>query len=223
MLALAVESRRLAAILAAIHPGEFHPIETFAARPRSRHSGDAAIALKVPFRHGSLMQRDEVHASIEETIVARFWKERYASSRHSNKMKGECDGVYQCDCGLTPRDNLLVQWVYFVNVCQFDFQFLSLRQLEVCLEYFRKKFPGSSRISIGAADHWEVQRWFERLPKGLRREPNRLKIVKALERALTAFTTRQATGGRTYRPSEGKHPHMAQRRRSRIMPRAFPG
>ena len=156
-------------------------------------------------------------------MVARFWKERYASSRHSNKMKGECDGVYQCDCGLTPRDNLLVQWVYFVNVCQFDFQFLSLRQLEVCLEYFRKKFPGSSRISIGAADHWEVQRWFERLPKGLRREPNRLKIVKALERALTAFTMRQATGGRTYRPSEAKHPHMAQRRRSRIMSGAFPG
>jgi hypothetical protein len=213
----------LAAILAAIHPGEFDPIETFAARPRSRHSGHAAITLKVPSRHGSLMPQDEFHASIEETIVARFWKERYASSRHSNKMKGECDGVHQCDCGLTPRDNLLVQWVYFVNVCQFDFQFLSLRQLEVCLEYFRKKFPGSSRISIGAADHWEVQRWFERLPKGLRREPNRLKIVKALERALTAFTMRQATGGRTYRPSEAKHPHMAQRQRFRITPRAFPG
>ncbi len=141
-------------------------------------------------------------------MVARFWKERYASNRHSNKMKGECDGVRQCDCGLTPRDNLLVQWVYFVNVCQFDFQFLSLRQLEVCLEYFRKKIPGSSRVDIGAADHWEVQRWYERLPTGLRREPNRLKIVNALERASIAFATQPVPEGRRKRPS--KEPNSVQ-------------
>lgn len=132
--------------------------------------------------------------------MARFWKERYDSYRHSDKMQGEIDGVYQPGCDLTPRRNLLVQWVYFVNVCQFDFQFMSLRQLEVCLAYFRKKIPGSSRTKIGAADHWEVQRWYERLPRGLRREPNRLKIVKALERALTAFTSGQSrTGGESVR------------------------
>ena len=122
--------------------------------------------------------------------MARFWRERYVADRHSNKMKGEIDGVYQFDVDLTPRDNLLVRWVYFVNVCQFDFQFLSLRQLEVCVEYFRKKIPGSRRIYFGSwlpGDRWEFLRWYERLPKGLRREPNRLKIVKALERALTTF------------------------------------
>jgi hypothetical protein len=81
--------------------------------------------------------------------VARFWRERYVAGRHSNKMKGEIDGVYQFDVDLTPRDNLLVRWVYFVNVCQFEFQFLSLRQIEVCLEYFRKKIPGSRRIYFG--------------------------------------------------------------------------
>jgi hypothetical protein len=120
--------------------------------------------------------------------VARFWRERYVASRHSNKMKGEIDGLYQFDVDLTPRDNLLVRWVYFVNVCQFDFQFLSLRQIEVCLEYFRKKIPGSRRIKLGGPGiRWEFLRWYERLPKGLRSEPNRLKIVKALERALTTF------------------------------------
>jgi hypothetical protein len=41
--------------------------------------------------------------------VARFWRERYVADRHSNKMKGEIDGVYQFDVDLTPRDNLLVR------------------------------------------------------------------------------------------------------------------
>jgi hypothetical protein len=128
-------------------------------------------------------------------MVARFWRERYVVSRHSNKMKGAIDGVYQFDVDLTPRDNLLVRWVYFVNVCRFDFQFLSLRQLEVCLEYFRKKIPGSNRINFGGpGDRWEFLRWYERLPRGLRREPNRLKIVKALERALSTFAMQAPTG-----------------------------
>ncbi len=124
----------------------------------------------------------------EAVSMARFWKERYDSREHENMMWGRIDGVWEPQSqDLTSKDNLLVRWVYFVNVCQLDFQFMSLRQLEVCLDYFRQKNRGSSRIKLGSADHWEVQRWFERLPKGVRREPNRLKIVKALETALPAF------------------------------------
>lgn len=39
-------------------------------------------------------------------------------------------------------------------------------------------------MDIGAADHWEVQRWFERLPMDLLEESKRVKVVKALRRAL---------------------------------------
>jgi hypothetical protein len=112
--------------------------------------------------------------------VSRIWRERYDRSRHHNKMYGGVDDGYPPNFDFTPRDNLLVQWAYFVNVCGFDFQFLSLRHLDVCLEYFRKKIHPSRRVDLGAADHWEVQNWHHRLPKGLRREPNRVKIVKAL-------------------------------------------
>jgi len=147
--------------------------------------------------------------------VARFWRERYIAGRHSNKMKGEIDGVYQFDVDITPRDNLLVRWVYFVNVCQFEFQFLSLRQIEVCLEYFRKKIPGSRRIYFGwlQGGRWEFLRWYERLPKGLRREPNRLKIVKALERALTIFAM-QAPEDRPKRRSKKSNIPASTKRRA---------
>jgi hypothetical protein len=45
---------------------------------------------------------------------------------------------------------------------------------------------GEGRLSVpGDMDHWEAERWFERLPMYLLEEPKRLKVIKALERALT--------------------------------------
>ena len=122
--------------------------------------------------------------------MARWWKEDYDVKRHPNKMKGVVDGEYQLNLNFTAKDKLIQQHVIFVDVAQFTFSFLSLRQLEVCLDYFEKRIAGGSRIKggIGANDHWEVQRWFERLPKGLRSEHRRPKIVKALRQAYEEFS-----------------------------------
>jgi len=60
----------------------------------------------------------------------------------------------------------------------------SIAQLRDCLAYYSHKIHPSSRTSVGAADHWEVQRSLERLPMYLLEEPKRVKVVKALERAL---------------------------------------
>ena len=89
-----------------------------------------------------------------------------------------------------PRDrkaNLVPQWVYFVRACSFTFEFHSVAQINQCLEYFERKLHPSSRLDIGAADHWEMQRWFERLPIYLSEEPKRKRIVKALAASIEQF------------------------------------
>ena len=44
-------------------------------------------------------------------------------------------------------------------------------------------------MPVGSADHWEIQRWFEQLPMYLLEELKRVKVVKALERALKVAET----------------------------------
>ncbi len=80
--------------------------------------------------------------------------------------------------GLIPRKMLKVV------VASFTFRFISVDQIKDCLAYYEKKTHPSSIQHIGGADHWEFQRWFERLPMHLLEEPKRVKVVKALERAL---------------------------------------
>jgi len=71
-----------------------------------------------------------------------------------------------------------------VRVASFTFHFFSIAQIRDCLAYYSQRVHQSSRVSVGAADHWEVQRWFERLPMYLLEERKRVKVVKALERAM---------------------------------------
>ena len=74
-----------------------------------------------------------------------------------------------------------------MRVCSFTFQFHSIQQIQACFDYYDPKIQPSSRQDIGAADHWECERWFERLPLFLREEPKRLRVVKALREALDIF------------------------------------
>jgi hypothetical protein len=71
-----------------------------------------------------------------------------------------------------------------VHVAAFTFHFFSVAQVRDCLAYYSQKVHPSSRAPLGAADHWELQRWFERLPMYLLEEPKRVKVIKAPERAL---------------------------------------
>ncbi len=87
----------------------------------------------------------------------------------------------------SPKISGLAPYVYFVRVCSFTFEFHSIEQIKLCLAYFDKKIHLSSRIDIGGADSWEVQRWYERLPMYLLEEPKRLRVVKALTSATKVF------------------------------------
>jgi hypothetical protein len=84
---------------------------------------------------------------------------------------------------------LLQRQVYFVRVCSFTFQFHSVQQIQACFDFYDRKIQPSSRQHIGAADHWECERWFERLPLFLREEPKRQRVIKALQNALDLFKT----------------------------------
>jgi len=73
-----------------------------------------------------------------------------------------------------------------VKVCSFTFTFTSIDQLNACLDYYGQKIHPSSMLpaaQMASADHWELQRWFERLPMYLLEEPKRRKVVQALTSA----------------------------------------
>ena len=80
------------------------------------------------------------------------------------------------------------QLVLFVAVCDFTFEFHSLEQLRACLTFYNRRLQPTGRRDIGSADHWELERWFERLPLYLREEPKREKVAAVLQRALNEFT-----------------------------------
>jgi len=94
-------------------------------------------------------------------------------------------------------DNIRNEWVYFVEACGFTFQFISILQLNECLAYFETKNPGSTKEFIDAADHWEVQRLYERLPLYLREESKRIKVVKNLRNAQNKIVNNKVTEGGT--------------------------
>ena len=100
-------------------------------------------------------------------------------------------------------NSLIFDSTYFVEVCGFTFRFTSLEQIEEYRALYTRKIHPSSAdgaerelrvhsktkhgdrvwmLSLG--DHWERQSRFDRLPLYLREESKRLRVVKALERAL---------------------------------------
>ena len=91
--------------------------------------------------------------------------------------------------GSRPTANFVPKWVYFVRVCSFTFEFHSVAQINECLQYYSAKIHPSSRLNVGDASVWEVQRWFERLPMYLSEEPKRKRVVKALAAAMEEFGT----------------------------------
>jgi hypothetical protein len=83
---------------------------------------------------------------------------------------------------------LLPRYVFFVEVAGFTFEFHSLAQVRVALEYFSQKVRPSSRIPFpGGMDHWEAQRCYDQIPMRLLKEPRRVEVVNALTAALEEF------------------------------------
>jgi hypothetical protein len=115
--------------------------------------------------------------------MAQIWSEPFDGLKHQNQMLEVESSTSDYYCA----PSLLQKPVYFVRVCSFNFQFHSLQQIQACLDYYARKIQPSSRQHIGAPDHWECERWFERLPLFLREEPKRQKVIKALREALNKF------------------------------------
>ena len=114
------------------------------------------------------------------TNMARIWIEPYnAQSGPPIEYWGRTDSAAHYRAPTLVPMNVL-----FVNVASFTFRFFCEQQVRDCLDYYEKRTHPSSRLAIGSADHWEAQRWFERLPMFLLEEPKRLKVVKALRQAL---------------------------------------
>jgi hypothetical protein len=90
--------------------------------------------------------------------------------------------------------------VCLVTVCSFTFIFHSIEQVALCLDYYRREHQPSSRLPVYTenlgGDHWETQRWFEKLPQYLLEKPKRMRVVKALEKAMQEYSrVRSASTG----------------------------
>jgi hypothetical protein len=118
--------------------------------------------------------------------MARHWHEPYDPNRHRNRMLGAGPPADE-----SPDPIILPRSVFFVEAAGFTFEFHSLDQLRAALEYFAQKVRPSSRIPhfpSGSVDHWEGQRWYDRIPMKLLKESRRLRVVKALTEALAHFS-----------------------------------
>jgi hypothetical protein len=120
------------------------------------------------------------HPSPKICDVARIWTEPYQSGKHCTPIEywGTVDPHLRAP-------TLIAKTVLLVDVASFTFQFTSAAQLRDCLAYYERKVqPTSRRQTSDHIDHWEAQRWFERLPMYLLEDAKRKKVVAALQQAL---------------------------------------
>jgi hypothetical protein len=122
--------------------------------------------------------------------MAKIWKEAFDAERHRDYMttKHLAGWLPGDGRGGVDRAHSFVRphWVYFVREGDFTFQFHSLEQVQECLDYFEAATHPSSRTpGIDLEHYW--QRWFERLPAGLLSGQRRVRIGRALSRALETF------------------------------------
>ena len=120
--------------------------------------------------------------------MSRHWREQLDPARHRDFMSWCNEGGVPATA---PKDSLIEAWAYFVEVCGFRFEFVSLDQLRECLDWFSQDHHGPNRNPDASSEHY-WQRWYERLPKGLLAEPKRQKVIKALQHALSEFDAYRA-------------------------------
>lgn len=113
----------------------------------------------------------------------------YVEHKYPNHMRwvdNEQEERYQRSGGLAPYK------VCSVEVCGFEFIFHSVMQIELCLDYYSRQPQPTSRLPVHTqnlgGDHWETQRWFEKLPMFLLEKSKRPKVIAALTRAISAYS-----------------------------------
>ncbi|MCP4393987.1 MAG: hypothetical protein GY804_06955, partial [Alphaproteobacteria bacterium] len=81
------------------------------------------------------------------------------------------------------RDNLINKWVYFADVCNFTFQFVSIDQVKECKAFFEQKVHTSTRGGNPPYEHyWHP--WYCKLPKGITKDVKRQKVLKVLNQII---------------------------------------
>ena len=126
----------------------------------------------------------------------------YIENQYPNHMQwvdNEQQVRYTRSGGLSPYK------VCLVEVCGFQFIFHSVMQVELCLEYYSKQLQPTSRLPVHTqnlgGDHWETQRWFEKLPMFLLEKSKRPKVIAALGRAVAEYSATPGAITSTARPA----------------------
>jgi hypothetical protein len=115
--------------------------------------------------------------------------EPFDSTRHPKPMRW-IDDTQRQRHDRAPK--LIPYSVCLVTVKGFTFIFHSVEQVYVCLDYYSRKIHASSRLPVYTenlgGDHFECQRWFERLPQFLLEEKTRNAVVSTLEEAIVEYS-----------------------------------
>lgn len=113
-------------------------------------------------------------------FMARIKIEDYNGSLHPNPMQS-FDSVQRERHHRAPT--LVPYKVCLVTVSDFTFIFHSIEQIQLCMDYYSRKTHSSSRLPVYTenigGDHWETQRWFERLPQHLLENSHRPRVESA--------------------------------------------
>ena len=126
----------------------------------------------------------------------------YVENQHPNHMRwidNEQQERHIRSGGLAPYK------VCLVEVCGFQFLFHSLMQVELCVDYYSMQIQPTSRLPVHSenlgGDHWETQRWFEKLPSFLLEKSKRPKVIAALQRAAVEYSKVSGAITRTAKPA----------------------
>jgi hypothetical protein len=132
--------------------------------------------------------------------MAQLWKEPYSLERALELgIRDFENSVYvgvPNSLRMDPDFRGWPQWIYYVEVYDFRFAFFSIEMIREYIEYYSLKDLPSSRFKSAfskgpAASIGEGQTRFERLPLRLRKENKRVRIVRALNRAIELFSSQQ--------------------------------
>lgn len=115
--------------------------------------------------------------------MSKHWKEKADADKHVDYMSTYHVG----GININFEGNKTGEWVYFVRVGSFTFQFVNLEQLDDMIEYVSQKVHPSTKAPNNGLEHY-WHSWQERLPKGLLKGPRRDRILTALLKAKTDFT-----------------------------------
>jgi len=113
--------------------------------------------------------------------MSKVWREIADPAKHRDFMSSLMEGGIPIE---KSRDNLIKKWVYLAEVSDFKFQFANIGQVLECKHYFEQKIHPSTKGEnhIPYEHYWQV--WYCKLPKGMTKNKNRVKVIEAMDEIL---------------------------------------